>query len=200
MDSQHFRNPTYPSVRPFINEFALQKAAERIEVPDKISIPVDDIRHPGHASIMSDARFITDYKSKCANNVVAPKYGNSMREWLQHNGSALIQLSRKRQADRAGAQYHMHEAVPEAKQYQQCDEFECRFGVNGNRDSIGLQRVELVPELFGTFSQASEYAPTSRTPLTEVFEGGRNTPRGREYVPMGTRPFSPRNRGYGASG
>jgi hypothetical protein len=197
MDSRQFRRKTYPNFSPIINEDTLRKAAERIEVPSKITAPVDDPRYPGYASMMQDGRIVTDYSSHCAQNVAPSKYGNSLRGWLQHNADALIQVSRKRQSERAGAQYYMANTVIEPNQYQQCDEFECKMIRSSIRDSVGIQRVEGVPHLFGTFSVSNQTAPPPRTPLTTNFEGGRNTPRGREFVPLG---LSPRESRYGSSG
>ena len=200
MDSQRFRNPTYPKLKPFINEFALQKAAERIQAPEKKTIPIDDVRYPGFVARMNDARIITDYKSHCANNVAPSKYGNSIRGWLQQNADGVIQVSRNRQAARSGALFYRPVTVPGAKQYQKCDEFECKFSMSGSRNTVGLERKESVPELFGTFGEPSRYGPTGKIDLTTSFEGGRNTPRGRTYVPLGLQSFNPRNGEYGSSG
>jgi hypothetical protein len=200
MDSQQFRKATFPRFSPIINEETLATAAKRIEAPDKRTAPVDDIRYPGYAGIMSDARLVTDYKSQCANNVVPSKYGNSMRQWLQHNSSAFIEVSRKRQADSVGAQYQMADTVLGQKYYQKCNEYDCSFSSTGIRQNIGLGRSEPVPELFGTFSEASQDAPTPRIFLTTEFKGGRNTPHGREFIPLGNQSVNSRNSQYGSSG
>ena len=200
MDSQQFRKTTYPAFSPIINQETLRKAAKAIEAPAKETAPTEDMRYPGYASNMEDGRLVTDYKTHCANNVIPSKYGNSMRQWLQHNSSAFIDVSRKRQSDRAGAQYYMADTVLGQKYFQKCDEYECRFSASGVRHNIGLGRVENVPELFGTFSNPNQVAPMSRIFLTDDYKGGRNTPRGRNFQPLGNQSFSPRTSGYGASG
>jgi hypothetical protein len=200
MDSQQFARPSKPSFMPIINEHALRMAAQRIEAPEKRTVPVEDVRYPGYASQMSDARIVTDYKSHCANNVAPSRYGNSIRTWLQHNGDAMIQTSRHRQAERAGAYFYNADTTVPPKQLQSCDEFECLFSVPGHKDALGLEREEGVPSLFGTFARPNQRAPSKRVFLTDIYEGGRNSLRGRQYVPLGNQSFDPRKTGMGSSG
>jgi len=185
---------------PIINEHALRIAGQKIEAPEKRIVPVEDIRYPGYASPMEDARIVTDYKSHCANNVAPSKYGNSIRSWSQHNADALIQTSRHRQAERAGAYFYNANTTVAPKQRQSCDAFDCVFSRSGLKDGIGLERNERVPSLFGTFAKPNQEAPTKRVFLTDVYEGGRNTPHGRKFTPLGTEPFDPRKSEYGSSG
>lgn len=199
MDSQMFRKQTSPNLMPKYNPVAVKKAVARMEAPTKATYPIEDPRYPTHASIMEDGRLVTDYKSHCATNGGDPRYGNSVRGFLQHNADALIQVSRKRQADRVGAQYMMANTVVEPKLIQTCNEYECSMS-RVSKGGLGLERSEPVPELFGTFSDARKVAPAPNVRLTTVFEGGRNTPHGREYVPLGMGSFNPRNSQYGSSG
>lgn len=200
MDSQRFVKPTSPSLMPFINETALSLMGRRIEVPDKRIVPLEDIRYPGYASAMTDGRLVTDYRSQCEYNVAPSKYGNSLRSWLQHNGDAMIQASRHRQAERAGAYYYGADTKVPPKQLQQCDAFECTFSRTGIPESLGLERSERVPSLANTFARENRDAPEKRVFLTDVPEGGRNTPHGRQYIPLGNQSFNPRKTGYGATG
>lgn len=200
MDAKLFRKQTHPNFSPIINEETLAIAARRIEAPNKNTAQIDDMRYPHYASIMSDARLVTDYKTHCAANVIDSGSGNSLRAWMQHNGNGLIQTSRKRQADYNGAQYESAGTDLGYKLYQQCDAFDCTMSSTGSKYNIGLARSEPVPELFGTFSQRGEPMPPHRTPLTHVYEGGRNSIRGREYKALGNQSFNRRNGPYGASG
>lgn len=200
MDSQYFRKATHPRFSPIINEATLAKAAKKMNAPSKNTLATEDIRYPGYAAVMDDGRLVTDYTSHCAKNVATSEQGNSLRQWLQHNTSAFIEISRKRQADRAGAQFHMADTVLGQKYYQKCNEYDCSFSATGQRSNIGLGRREPVPELFGTFSEPRENAPMRKIALTQVFEGGRNTPHGREFKPLGNQSFNPRNSQYGSSG
>ena len=168
--------------------------------PSKNTVPSDDMRYPGYAAIMGDGRLVTDYTTHCAKNVASSEQGNSLRHWLQNNTATFIEISRRRQADRAGAQYYMADTVLGQKYYQKCDEYDCSFSATGERRNIGLGRREPVPELFGTFSQPRQISPGHRISLTDDFKGGRNTPHGREFKPLGNQSFNPRNSQYGSSG
>lgn len=194
MDSERFIKPSYPDLRKPVNMDNLDKAQKRME---QRTIPVDDNRYPGYASVMHDARFVTDYKPKCKSNV-SPSEGNPFRQWLQHHGDGIIQVSRHRQAEQNGAYYYNAKTQVVPKQIQTCNEFECRFEMVDTRDGLGLNREERVPQLFGTFAPVSQDQPMKRTPLTEVFEGGRNTPHGRSFRPLGLGSFNPRDSEYGS--
>ena len=185
MDSKQFRKPTLPRFGPVLNGNLMEMTVEKVDVPSKTTEPTADQRYPNYAAPMSDGRLITDYKSQCSANIVSSEYVNSMRSWFQNNADALIQVSRKRQADRAGANYKMAETVPPSREIQQCDIFDCKKATNAQKESIGLDRVERVPNLFGTFSDYGYNAPASLSLLTTKFEGGRNTPRGRSFTPLG---------------
>lgn len=201
MDSKLFRKETNPNFRPDYTHGVLEMAVNKLETPSKMTAPIDDPRYPRYAGPMSDGRLVTDYKSHCANNVVNSKYGNGLRGFLQHNADALIQVSRQRQAERAGAQFYKAHTVIGPKVYQRCSEYDCSMTVSDYPDSLGIQRTEPVPVLFGTFSEPNRGPPsTTNHALTTVFEGGRNSPRGRDFVPLGDKSFNPRLSQYGASG
>jgi len=186
MDSKQFRKQTQPNYGPKINHTVLETAVKRIEAPLKETETVADPRYPQYASRMSDGRLVTDYKPHCAANTAPSRYGNSMRSWFQQHADAIVQVSRQRQVERTGASYMRAATVPEAKQVQQCDEYECMFTNNTKPHTIGLERKEGVPDLFGTFGEPTRMMPASGEILTTNFEGGRNTPRGRSFQSMGT--------------
>jgi len=177
---------------PIINEHALRIAGQKIEAPEKKIVPLEDVRYPGFASPMEDGRLVTDYKSHCANNVAPSKYGNSIRSWSQHNADALIQTSRHRQAQRSGAYFYNEKTTVPPKQLQRCDAFDCTFSATGLKNGLGLMRDEIVPSLFGTFAKPNQNAPPKRVFLTDVYEGGRNSIRGKQFTPLGNQSFDPR--------
>jgi hypothetical protein len=186
MDSNQFRKQTKPNYGPKINHSVLETAVKRVEAPLKETESIADPRYPQYASKMSDGRLLTDYKPHCAANTAPSRYGNSMRAWFQHHADAIVQVSRQRQVERTGAQYMRAATVPDAKQIQKCDEYECKFLTSRKPHTIGLERKEGVPELFGTFGEPTRMTPQSGEALTTNFEGGRNTPRGRAFQAMGT--------------
>lgn len=200
MDSQHFAKPTSPSFMPYINHQAVAIAGSKQELSDKRIVPSEDPRYPGYASVMMDGRLVTDYRSKCEYNLAPPKYGNSIRSWLQHNGNAMIQTSRHRQAERAGAYYYGADTKVPPKQLQRCDAFECKFSTTGLPNSLGLERDEKNPSHFGTFARETKVAPGKRIFLTDIPQGGRNTPHGRTFTPLGLQSVNSRNSEYGSSG
>jgi hypothetical protein len=185
---------------PFINEQALAIAGRGIELPDKRIIPSEDVRYPGYASVMMDGRLVTDYRSKCEYNLAPSKYGNSLRSWLQHNGEAVVQTSRHRQAEIAGAYYKGADTKIPPKQIQRCDAFECTFTRTDIPESLGLERHEKNPSFFGTFARENKPALRKRVFLTDIPEGGRNTPHGRHFTPLGNQALNPRKSGYGSTG
>jgi len=201
MDSQLFRKETENPFRKSSSKAAFDLIARQIDNPSKITVPIDDVRYPNYAAPMEDGRIITDYQPHCSFNVVEPKYGNSVREFLQHNATAIVQVSRKRQAEIAGAQFHKAPTVEGPKMIQRCNEYDCTFITSDYPNSIGLARSEPVPALFGTFSAPTQEAPDSlKPPITTVYEGGRNSLRGRQFTPLGWGPVNPRASPYGSSG
>ena len=184
MDS--FAKPTMPDLRPKLSQGLVERGIRKIGGQVKQSGQIEDVRYPGYAAVMKDARLLTDYKSQCENNVVPSEYGNSLRAWLQHNGEAFIQVSRHRQAEANGAYYRDVDTTIPAKQSQKCDAFECMFSRTGIQDAVGLERSEHVPELFGTFAQPDRNAPAKHIALTSTYEGGRNSLRGQAFTPLGT--------------
>lgn len=185
MDSGQFRLPTYPDLRPNVNPQKTENIVVARQAPSIKTAPIQDSRFPGYAANMQDARFITDYRTHCQQNFSPSKYGESVRGWIQHNADAIIQTTRKRQAEMAGAQYMKAATVPPGQQYESCNEFDCKFTYNPDRDAIGLVRKEGCPELFGTFSEPylPMPAPTG-TMLTTTYEGGRNSLRGQAFAPL----------------
>lgn len=186
MDPSNFRYRTEPNYYPAVNSQKVANIGLTREVPPIVTAPVEDPRFSGYGGIMSDGRLITDYRSHCEYNYSPSKYGESVRIWLQHNSDAIMQVTRQRQASRMGAQYRKADTVPPTMERQKCNEFECNFSYNLSRDAIGMSRHEGVPELFGTFSDGRLPMPyPSKAVVTSDYEGGRNTPRGQRFQPLG---------------
>lgn len=146
--------------------------------------PAPDSRYPAYAALMSDARLVTDYRSKCEKNVpVGQQFAT--HQFMVHNANALIEESRKRQAIWNGALFGLAATQPPPATVQRCDADGCRF--EGNRDifGLGIERAsEPLPALFGTFEtdpgMTERAKDVRRVALTTRYEGGRNSMRGIE--------------------
>lgn len=144
--------------------------------------PAPDSRYPAYAALMSDARLVTDYRSKCEKNVPVGKQF-ATHQFMVHNAESLIEESRKRQAIWNGAVFGLAATQPPPAIVQHCDVDKCSIEGNGDIFGLGIERAsEPLPKMFGTF----ETAPTTallakdvrRVALTTRYEGGRNSIRG----------------------
>jgi hypothetical protein len=179
MDIKGFREPQSPWFFTQPPEYLVETRVNNIEAPAKKALPAADNRYPGWAAVMDDARLSTDYRPNCAKNIPTGQQFVT-RGWMQRNADALISLSRNRQAEAAGAgrSYDSRiEAAPAS--FIKCDPNGCQYSA-ASQDGIGIERKEYVPPLFGTFARSQPHSSVRDDPmLTEVYEGGRNTVRGK---------------------
>lgn len=194
MDSQFFRIPTQPNPYKYnmLPSYQAQKVATNTIVSVRTTAPTQDSRFPGWAAPMADGRLVTDYRPHCNENIPAGSQF-ATKEWVQKNTDEIIDISRKRQATMVGAIYGLDPTVvPPAEAIQQCDPMGCDIVTTGLSEGIGLERpYDKAPELFGTFSypiMKNPYAP--KVGLNTRFENGRNSPRGRNFKPMGNLPLA----------
>lgn len=188
MDSQLFRITTNPNYYPSINDYiAAQKTRKTVESPRGGGIPAPDARFPGWAAPLADGRLVTDYRTHCYRDVPAG-YQFATTQFIQHKAEDIITTSRRRQAEQAGAVFPFDRTVvPPPANTNTCTPMGCDLEVTGAPLGIGMEREgAAAPPLFGTFT----FPPTRREPaphvgLTQKFEGGRNTVRGRNYRPLG---------------
>jgi hypothetical protein len=189
MDSQFFRIPTQPNYYFGISPYEAERTAYKTAVSQKNTFPSPDSRFPGWAAPMEDGRLVTDYRPHCNENVPAGVQF-PVKEWITKNAEEIIRLSRTRQALMAGAQYGDDPSVvPPPESVVKCDKVDCAFFPTQAANGIGTERVyDKAPELFGTFDLPRQKAPRANIALNKVFENGRNSPRGRAFVPMGNKP------------
>ena len=144
--------------------------------------PAPDSRDPAYAALMSDARLVTDYRSKCEKNVpVGSQFAT--HQFMVHNAESLIEESRRRQAIWNGAVFGLAATQPPAAVVQRCDADKCEIEGNGDIFGLGIERAsEPLPAMFGTFETAPTAALNAkdarRVALTTRYEGGRNSMRG----------------------
>ena len=143
-----------------------------------------DNRYPAYAALMSDARLVTDYRSKCEKNVPVGKQF-ATHQFMINNADMLMEESRRRQALWNGAVFGLAATQPPPAMIQSCTVDHATFTPTNDVMGIGIERQsEGVPHLFGTFEVnpgASELAADKRlVKLTSRYEGGRNSIRGTE--------------------
>jgi hypothetical protein len=187
-DSRFFRVRTDPDYYKGVNEFESRSTAYRTVLTEKNTTATPDSRFPGWAAPMSDGRLVTDYRPHCAGNIPAGKQFTT-KGWIQNNSEDIIRISRERQAKQNGATFGLDTSVvPPPANIVKCEATECWIAPTGLPNGIGTDRVyDKAPELFGTFNYRSQGSSgSSKTNLTTHFEGGRNSPRGREFKPIGS--------------
>jgi hypothetical protein len=142
-------------------------------------LPTEDSRYPWFSAIMSDSRYVTDYRNHCSANIPV---GSQLitREWMTHNAEKIMETSRIRMAERTGYADIYKVPRPDDAYSMQCDPYKCiRTPVTNNRWAIGDIRPNSVPELFGTFvvsPSIQQQLGHKNIKTTVNYEGGRNTP------------------------
>ncbi len=141
-----------------------------------------DNRYPAYAALMSDARLVTDYRSKCEKNIPVGKQF-ATHQFMVNNADMLMDESRKRQAIWNGAVFGLAATQPPPALIQRSTVDGATFTPTNDIMGIGIERQsEGVPYLFGTFEikpTASELMRDKRiVSLTTRYEGGRNSIRG----------------------
>ncbi len=191
MDSQFFRIPTQPNYYFGISPYEAQRTAYKTAVSQRNTFPTQDSRFPGWAAPMEDGRLVTDYRPHCNENVPAGVQF-PVKEWITKNADEIIALSRDRQARLSGGQYAFDRSVvPPPESIVKCDKVDCAFFPTEAANGIGTERVyDKAPELFGTFDLPKQVAPRANVALNRNFENGRNSPRGRFFTPMGSKPLA----------
>jgi len=176
MDSKLFRLPTSPN---FYSGIASADPFELREQQKRSQLPTSDSRFPGWAAPMSDGRLVTDYASHCSQNIPS-RQQFATKEWMTKNAEQIIRVTRERLSQSTGSIYGLdNTVVPPPALIVSCATDDCTRTATDAPGGIGMERADsAAPDLFGTW-EYSDVAPTvQRTPLTTVYEGGRNTPRG----------------------
>lgn len=172
MDNLGYRSLTQPD---YYNGGSQRPVLPRAEA----SRAGPDPRYPGVAGLMEDGRGMTDYRSKCEENIPAGSQFATKR-WMQTNAGKIMEASIVTQMRQNGAFAGVRlDLEPRAAQEIRCDAYGCR-AVGGSETGIGMERLEGCPPLFGTFEVGvASGGPTSSAPImTQRQEGGRNSRRG----------------------
>ena len=196
MDSKLFVLPTEPDYYTYRQKPGVgKKAAYAGAFPEGQYYigPAPDARFPGWAAPLADGRLVTDYRPHCNRNIPAGKqFATTL--WMQRNADEIINLSRDRQSEAAGAVLGFdNTVVPPPENIVECGVFECGYYQTKQKNAIGTERREPVPDLFGTFNTDVPQVTQKLPPITRDFQGGRNSLRGRGFEALGTRPVGTTN-------
>jgi hypothetical protein len=171
-DARGFR-PTLAS------DLALLKLTLAPKMQEANTSKIDDVRYPALSAVMSDARQFTDYRAHCALNI-SPASQFKAKKWIVDNAVNIIELSRKRQAEKLGTAAVQLSGPPAAAALT-CSTDSCDLQlINGQ--GVGMERTNTWAQkdipLFGTFSYAAGTAQMTAPLYTVKQEGGRNSIRG----------------------
>lgn len=178
MDDEGYRLPQSPWFFSTPSKQHVEQQARSAAVPKLNTAPTQDSRYAGWAAHMNDGRLVTDYRSQCEANIPTGMQF-ATKSFLQTHAEEIMETARRRQVEQTGASLPYNSVITmPAKRYVKCDTLQC-YTKDGYEKGLGTERVESVPELFGTFSptHASSYA-SSRPTLTRKYEAGRNSVRG----------------------
>ncbi len=196
MDSKLFVLPTEPDYYTYREKPGVGRAAayEGTFPEGQYYVgPAPDARFPGWAAPLEDSRLVTDWRPHCNRNIPAGKQF-ATHQWMQRNADQIIEVSRQRQSEAAGANRGFDNTiVPPAENIVTCDSFQCGYYMTNQKNSIGTERREPVPNLFGTFNTDVPQMTQALPPITRDFQGGRNSVRGRGFQDLGTRPVGQTN-------
>jgi len=178
MDAKLFRLPTNPN---FYSAIASANPFNPDQQQKRTQLAAPDNRFPGWAGPMAGGRLVTDYQNHCSADVpVGHQFAT--KEWMTKNAVEIMKVTRDRLAAQTGAIYGVDmSTVPPPAVIVECEKDNCKRMVTHAEGGIGLERLSApMPDLFGTwdYSDWKATAPTARTAITHVYEGGRNTPRG----------------------
>jgi hypothetical protein len=172
MDSKMFRLATKP------NFYRPSQPVDIRTVAVNQNLPAPDSRFPGWPAPMEDARLVTNYQPHCESNIPAGKQYPTVR-WMQRNADKIIEMDRTVIAKRMGAGFPLDPTVvPPPTSVVKCSKSVCSRSETEFTNGIGTERLEGVPELFGTYMISQTVPVQGNIAYTGKYEGGRNSLRG----------------------
>ena len=172
MDSKMFRLATNP------NFYRSSQPVDIRTVAVNQNVPAPDSRFPGWPAPMEDARLVTNYQPHCESNIPAGKQYPTVR-WMQRNADKIIEMDRTVIAKRMGSGFPLDPTVvPPPTSVVQCSRSVCSRTNTEFTNGIGTERLEGVPELFGTYMISQTVPVQGNIAYTRTYEGGRNSLRG----------------------
>jgi hypothetical protein len=179
-----FNNDTSPNLfhsNPF--GAAYKAGSTAVTPPAKDIFSARDSRYPAFNAALEDARLVTDYRPQCSKNV-RPGYQFDTKLWMIRNADRIMDETRRRQMEWSGASLPMANTVPPPAGIVRSSPFYSELELTYLKDGLGVERADSrAPDLFGTFyyaaTMAEKQANRKNISVTRMYEGGRNTPRGK---------------------
>ena len=180
--STEFNKTTQPNYYPSLAMGTEYSNIRSAVVPPKFTHPIPDARYPAYAGMAEDARFGTDYRPHCTQNMPAGTQFTT-KQWMIRHATDIMDISRRRQSEWTGAALPMANTVPPPADIVHSTPFDSEIQPSGAPFGIGVERSDAkAPGLFGTFSipptDAERRLNGKNIALTTRYEGGRNSPRG----------------------
>ena len=179
MDSKGFRVKGEPDLIVQPSWYRTKQETTREFEATKTCVAPDS-RYSAYAAPLEDGRLVTDYRQKCVTRA-PPGQQFATKQWLVHNTTEVIRLSRDRQLQNTGHVLGTADTEPPAALYQRCGTETCEITPSGKLLGIGLERTDMSPDLFGTFDAQPSMGTLARNKthleLNDEIRYGRNTPR-----------------------
>jgi hypothetical protein len=178
MDNKGFRIKGEPDLvrQP---SYAVVREETMREIESTKTVPAPDNRFLAYAAILEDGRLVTDYRDKCVTRA-PPGTQFAVKNWTVHNADQIMEISRLRQVQNTGQALGTADTEVPPAQFQECSPRGCSIYSSGYSKGIGIERTDIAPPLFGTFtfppSQATLAKNKYSISLNKTIEYGRNTP------------------------
>jgi hypothetical protein len=162
---------------------AYRAGSKAVAAPSKDVFSARNVRYPAYNAALEDARLVTDYRPQCSKNV-RPGYQFHTKKWMIQNAEKIMDETRRRQVEWSGASLPMANTVPPPAGIVRSNAFYSELQPTYVKDGVGIVRADSkAPDLFGTFWYAPTMAESQMNhkniATTTMYEGGRNTLRGK---------------------
>ena len=188
IDFNGFNAVTYPNYFAKQPTLGSQRKLARNLVNTPTAEPAPDNRYPAYSGPMEDGQNGTDYRPHCAYNL-PPGTQFTTKLWMIHHTDSMINLARQRHAEWSGSSLPLAKTIPPPAVAVFSSPFENELVPTHKYGGIGTERMDAkAPPLFGTFVMPPTPQElrnnTKNIGLTQIYQGGRNTPRGSHmYIP-----------------
>jgi hypothetical protein len=178
MDRKGFRIRSEPDLVIQPSRTIVQQETMR-EIDATKTVAAPDARFRAYAAPMADGRLVTDYRDRCVTRA-PPGTQFSVKNWTVHNTDEIINISRDRQVQNTGQALGTANTDLPPAVIQRCTTEGCSIQPSDYQNGLGIERVDVAPPLFGTFTYPPDMNTLARnknfTALNRTIAYGRNTP------------------------